>query len=157
MYSAERPWFNYPIQDYEVTDGDTIGVALDMGFHVYHRVALRIVGIDAPEVRLLKSREAGEHVQLAVEDWMKYFVPEFELIVQSSEIDAKYANRALGDVVAWRDDGCWLHLSEFLLQAGLVRKYDGGKRKAWSTAELRKVLAVDIDAALRDFARRELS
>ena len=69
----DRPWYNYLVEEYMVKDGDTVHVVLDLGFHSSHHVNLRVMGVDAPETRFLYSREAGKHVQAAVDRWMLHF------------------------------------------------------------------------------------
>jgi len=52
-----------------VTDGDTIDVFLDLGFHNYAYETLRISGIDAPEIYRPSNaaeREAGQRARLRV-------------------------------------------------------------------------------------------
>lgn len=39
----------------DIIDGDTLKVELDLGFNIFHRVTLRLVDINAPEVRTLNE------------------------------------------------------------------------------------------------------
>lgn len=149
MSDAIRPWFNYVIRSYKVTDGDTVKVVLDLGFHLDYRVRLRIAGVDTPEIRLLATRKAGEHATRAVTHWMDCFTIRqgYQLIVQSSVLEAKYHNRILGDIIAWQFAGPWFSLSDYLLRNGLARVYVGGRRALWSKEELDAILAVAVDHA----------
>ena len=51
--------FIYPVIEYEVIDGDSVRVKLDMGFSMYHKVIARVHGIDTPEVRRRAQKKAG--------------------------------------------------------------------------------------------------
>lgn len=145
-----RPWFNYPLLNYEVTDGDTVKVTVDLGFYMDHRVKIRLANCDAPETRLLYSKQAGLHVKRAVSTWLAFFKgrDDSQLLVTSAEIDAKYANRVIGDVVAWWDPVTCLRLSDYLLESKLARPYHGEKRELWLHDELQEILDVNLQRAL---------
>jgi hypothetical protein len=148
----EKPWFNFPVLEYNVEDGDTVWVRCDTGFYNTHSCSIRLLGVDAPSIRLLRERPAGEHVQEAVEQWVKAYSsdPGIEMLAQSAEISAKYHNRALGDIIAWESGDRQYSLVEFLKDAGLVKLYSGDTKEHWTGQELRAVLAVDIAQALND-------
>lgn len=46
-----------------VIDGDTIDVMLDLGFSIYHKVRLRLYGINAPEMGTAEGREAKKFLE----------------------------------------------------------------------------------------------
>lgn len=45
----------------KLIDGDTLEVVTDLGFSVYHKIRVRLRGVDAPEIRG-KSKYLGKHV-----------------------------------------------------------------------------------------------
>lgn len=47
----DRPAYRYRARCESVTDGDTLRVTVDLGFHCYHVECLRLEGIDTAEVR----------------------------------------------------------------------------------------------------------
>ena len=47
--------YQYKARILEIIDGDTLKVELSLGFDIYHRVSLRLVDINAPEVRTLNE------------------------------------------------------------------------------------------------------
>jgi micrococcal nuclease len=51
---------------YEVLDGDTVDIRLDLGFHVMIRVRIRLLGVQAPELKGA-SKTAG----LAAKAWLE--------------------------------------------------------------------------------------
>jgi endonuclease YncB( thermonuclease family) len=135
------------ILKYDVYDGDTTYAVLDLG----HRVALslesirdtwmgvRIVGVDAPEYRPLKSRAAGQAVRDVVRELFKR---QKKLVVHSVSLDDAYAQRFSGDILWDEPDGSVGRLSAFLLKHKLARAYDykkDGKRKPWPKVELEAV------------------
>lgn len=48
-----------------VVDGDTMDVTVDLGFEVYIRVRIRLMGVNAPEM----DTTAGRRVKAAVNEW----------------------------------------------------------------------------------------
>ena len=58
--------WTYRAKVVKVVDGDTVDVEIDLGFRVYHKVRLRLAGLNAPEVRGAE-REAG----LLSKYWLK--------------------------------------------------------------------------------------
>jgi micrococcal nuclease len=53
------PFFDYRIAISRVIDGDTVVAEIDLGFHVHIKEALRLFGINAPEMRG-EERERGK-------------------------------------------------------------------------------------------------
>ena len=108
----------------EVIDGDTIRV----GAHIWlgQRVItlVRLSGIDAPELKAdcAEERRLGELARRLLRDRLG----EGDVWLTDIEYE-KFAGRVLARVAT--ADGA--DLSHGLLQAGLARPYDGGKRASW--------------------------
>lgn len=105
-----------------VVDGDTVELEFDLWPGLTQRSFLRVVGVNAPEIRTQSAceKEAGLKAKAFVEEWLSYQVQ-----VQVVEIDHdKYGGRVVGDIVK---DG--RHLSKALLEAGLARPYSGQEAK----------------------------
>ena len=49
--------FDYRCKLLRVVDGDTIDVNLDLGFNVWHKARVRMLGIDTPESRTRNLEE----------------------------------------------------------------------------------------------------
>jgi micrococcal nuclease len=49
-----------------VVDGDTLDVNLDLGFHINHRIRVRLLGVDTPEVFGANACEEGKEASLYV-------------------------------------------------------------------------------------------
>jgi endonuclease YncB( thermonuclease family) len=59
----------YPAQLIRVVDGDTVVLALDLGFHVYHHEHVRLAGVNAPEVFGAHASEAGRQARTFTAEW----------------------------------------------------------------------------------------
>ena len=61
--------YYYKVDILRVVDGDTVDVRLDLGFNVWHKCRVRMVGINAPESRTrdLEERKKG----LAAKEYLK--------------------------------------------------------------------------------------
>ncbi len=98
-----------------VVDGDTLHVYLDQGFHAYRIENLRLLGLNAPEMRG-DTREAGLKARQFVIDWLADADSsslEWSLIIQTEKADA--FGRYLATI--WRvvDGAC---LNDDLLTSG---------------------------------------
>jgi micrococcal nuclease len=56
--------YEYAAKILKVVDGDTVDVELDLGLSVYHRVKIRLYGINAPEM----NTDAGKIAKKALQD-----------------------------------------------------------------------------------------
>jgi micrococcal nuclease len=89
--------FTYPFLVDRVVDGDTFAGVIDLGFRIRMEVRVRLLGVDAPEVRNAKSddeRQAG----LQAAEFVAELVTGVECVLVSSRVDA--FGRALGRVLA---------------------------------------------------------
>jgi endonuclease YncB( thermonuclease family) len=129
----------YPVKAYEVQDGDTVKVMLDLGFCLYHTVSLRVIGVDAPEMRVASQKAAAAVVKRSVAEWL--YRDNEPLICVSIAMD-KYAGRIVGDLMYGP-----LSLSQWLLNKRLAKPYDGGTKGHWTDEELSA-----IESRAADFA-----
>jgi len=151
-----RSKFIYPIIEYEVIDGDSIRVKLDMGFSMYHEVVARVHGVDTPEVRKRAQKKAGLVAKGFTSNWFaerhgagKEHTVMFECIARD-----KYAGRVIGDFFVVIPDG---HsgvrrfgqvLSNFLKVKNVARVYYGGKKGKWSAKELKDIERLEIKSPI---------
>jgi endonuclease YncB( thermonuclease family) len=133
--------YHYGVVKYDVYDGDTVKLILDLGFnlpygHESKRTskwpAVRITGIDTPELRKRRQKEAGYAVKKVVQ---RVLAQHDRLIVQSISLD-KYAGRFIGDILMGAEE---ISLSEWLIEKGVARRYDGGTKRPWSDIFLKTV------------------
>jgi len=54
--------FTYPAKVVRVIDGDTLEVAIDLGFKITHTIRVRLAGIDAPEAKTPEGDSATTYL-----------------------------------------------------------------------------------------------
>jgi micrococcal nuclease len=101
-----------------VVDGDTIDLDLDLGFSITLRQRVRLIGIDAPEVR---TRDAAEKArgQAAAAHVVRWFERPGQVLVTTTK-DDKYG-RMLADLYREGEPS----LCTELLTLGLAVPYRG--------------------------------
>jgi len=114
----------HPADLVRVIDGDTLEAQVHVwpGMTITTRVRLR--GIDAPELRARCGRE--QTAAQAARDALAKLVADGRLFVSQIGPD-KYGGRVVASVSTARGEDA----SAALLQAGLVRRYGGGRRASW--------------------------
>lgn len=109
--------FDYTATVTKVIDGDTIDLAVDLGFHVGISIRTRLLGIDAPEVSTADGKAARDRLRAAL--------PVSTAVKIHTEKDPgdKYGRwlalveaPGLGDVSAW------------MISQGMARAYGGEAR-----------------------------
>jgi endonuclease YncB( thermonuclease family) len=106
----------YGDEVYRAVDGDTIKTS--------EGVYIRLLGIDTPEIRGLCKKE--KQLALEAKSYLQIILDNAqEIEVKAGHKSDKYG-RLLAHVYA---DG--LDLSSLMLQSGMARIYDGGKRDGW--------------------------
>ena len=110
-----------------VVDGDTVDVRLDLGFNVWHKCRVRMVGINAPESRTrdLEEKKKG----LAAKEYLKNILenPDNDIQMQS-EGKGKYG-RVLAEIFI---DGEDKSLNQLLIENGHAYIYEGGKKQVFN-------------------------
>jgi len=114
-----------------VIDGDSVKCFCDKGDRQYYKAICRIDGIDTPE----KGTVAGQLVKQVVWEWC---LDRPEAIVPVSTEKPKFAGRFVGNIV---DSSCGVTLSSYLLNTGLSKPYQGGRRE-WTDDELDAIEAI---------------
>jgi len=124
--------FKYRIKALErVVDGDTIDVAIDLGFDVSTSQRVRLLGIDTPESRTSDKEEKkyGLLSKTKLKEWcMKAVASEKDDIVMEircPEADSRGKfGRVLGEV--WvSEDGTWTNVNKWLCDNGYAVPYTG--------------------------------
>jgi micrococcal nuclease len=102
----------------KVVDGDTLDLQIDLGFGVFTRQRVRLLGLNAPEHNTADGKAATAFVQA----WTDQHGPVFTVTTEKDKKE-KYG-RYLATIYA---DG--VSLNEDLVAAGLALPWDGnGKR-----------------------------
>ena len=120
--------FDYQCKLLRVVDGDTIDVNLDLGFNVWHRARVRMLGIDTPESRTRNLEEKA--LGLASKARLKELLKGSKLEIQCTKEKGKFG-RVLGIVWATDKAGNRIDCNTQLCVEGHARPYHGGKKEAW--------------------------
>jgi len=127
--------YEYKAQVLRVVDGDTIDFLIDLGFECFHKERVRLYGIDAPEIRTRNKTEKakGKEATAFVCDKLSYLVndkldiDENPIVTIRSYKEDKYGRYLV--MVYYIENGKKYCLNQQLLNAGLAKLYEGGKRK----------------------------
>ena len=115
----------------EIYDGDTVKLIVLFG-DVPFRISLRILGVDAPEIKRAAGKLPQEHeAGVKVRDHMRSLFPKNIAKVRFTDWD-KYGGRILGDLFTPGGE----NVSELLIAGGWCRSYHGEKKKEWTLEEL---------------------
>lgn len=104
------PVVNY-IRDAELVrliDGDTAVLNVDLGFDIWVKKTVRLLGVDTPEVRGVESL-AGKYVVRQLEGFLN---GQTRVLLDSQQFDSGKFGRCLGRI--WLHDACindWLLLN----------------------------------------------
>ena len=120
--------FDYRCKLLRVVDGDTIDVNLDLGFNVWHKARVRMLGIDTPESRTRNLEEKA--LGLASKARLKELLKGSQVEIECSKEKGKFG-RVLGIVWATDKEGNRTNCNNQLIEEGHARTYFGGKKVAW--------------------------
>ena len=110
--------FDYSAAVASVTDGDTVKLTVDLGFHVYVTESFRLAGINAPE----KDTDAG----MASKHWLMAKLPPGTVVYIRSEKAVKQEKYGRWMCNLWlSEDAQSTSLNAQLVQAGLAKPWDG--------------------------------
>ena len=107
-----------------VVDGDTFDARARIWLDQEIRVRVRLIGIDAPELRA--GCAAEKVLAERARDLLEAKIGEGRVVLRQIR-HGKYAGRVLAEVTNAADED----LAEVLLAAGLARAYAGGARATW--------------------------
>ena len=108
----------------KVVDGDTVDLSIDLGFDVWHRTRVRLIGIDTPE----KWHDYGKVVKQYVADCLEFK----EIEITSTKAD-KYG-RYLVEIYL---DGYEGTFNQHLIDINMAKGYEGASRAdLWTEEEL---------------------
>lgn len=113
--------FYYKAEILRIVDGDTVDVRIDLGFNMWHKCRVRLMGINAPESR---TRDLEEKARgLAAKEWLKNILEaSSDDIEMQSHGEGKYG-RVLGTFYIKGVD-----INDLMVNEGHAEIYDGGKR-----------------------------
>jgi len=120
--------FDYRCKLTRVVDGDTIDVNLDLGFNVWHKARVRMLGIDTPEKRTrnLEEKVLGLASTARLKELLKGKIVEIECSKEKGKF-----GRVLGIVWTIDKEGNRINCNNQLIEEGHARPYFGGKKVPW--------------------------
>jgi endonuclease YncB( thermonuclease family) len=125
-----RESLNGPIQAevIRVIDGDTFDVRAQIWVGHFIETRVRINGLDTPELRSKcdTARKRAHDAKVVLSNLLKNGP-----VVLTDIQNGKYAGRVLA--LARTPEG--IDVSDFMIEQGLVRPYNGGKRAGWCAAK----------------------
>ena len=113
--------YYYKIELLRVVDGDTVDVRIDLGFNVWHKCRVRLVGINAPESRTRDKEEKKRG--LAAKQWLIDTLESAQEDLEMKSYGSGKYGRVLGEI--YIND---VNINQLMVDEGHAVKYDGGKR-----------------------------
>ncbi len=108
--------YKYKAEVYNVVDGDTVDVIVDLGFKIYTKQRIRLAGIDTPERGQPGYTEAADRLE--------------ELILgKTVHLETTKASKwgyFLGEIF---QNGDFVSVNKMMLSEGLAKPYSGGTKE----------------------------
>jgi len=120
--------FDYNCKVTRVVDGDTIDVNIDLGFQIWHKARVRMLGIDTPESRTRRLDEKA--LGLASKARLKEMLKDKKVRIECAKEKGKFG-RVLAIVWAMDKEGNDVNCNDQLCVEGHARPYFGGKKIPW--------------------------
>jgi len=120
--------FSYFAKLERVVDGDTIDVHIDLGFKIWHKARVRMLGIDTPESRTRRLDEKA--LGLASKARLKELLKGRQIRLECSKEKGKFG-RVLAEVWTVDKEGNEANINAQLIEEGHARAYFGGKKVPW--------------------------
>lgn len=119
-----NPYALYYAEVVRVLDGDTLDVRVDLWPGVQAVYAVRVRGIDAPELRRSSCEAERLWAEEAKAQVAKLYDIGSRVRLEDVEYDA-YSGRVVADVRRWRSDR-WIYLADELVERGLAEAWMPG-------------------------------
>ena len=117
-----HPYNTYRAKCTEVYDGDTFTMLVDLGFHTYANIRVRLQSVDTPEIRTkdLVEKKAGFEAR----DRVKELILEQYCVIVTDK-DTTSFNRWIAEVYYFDDEGSMIQLGQQLMDEGHADPYEG--------------------------------
>lgn len=121
--------YEYAARLIKVVDGDTLDLEVDLGFDIHFNMRVRLQGLDTPE---LNSKDPLERLAaLEAKHFVERALEKATLRILTHKDSQDKYGRYLATVTAVPVDTglvATTTVNQALLDAGLAKPYDGGKR-----------------------------
>jgi micrococcal nuclease len=127
-----------PAQVVHVVDGDTVTVDARIWLGQSVRVNVRLAGIDSPERKGAcdLERDLARRARIFTEEKLRARPIELRHVMAD-----KYGGRVIAKIITATGED----MGQALIEAGLARAYDGGRRRPWCEDALSDSRLSDID------------
>jgi len=113
--------YYYKVELLRVVDGDTVDVRVDLGFDVWHKCRVRLMGINAPESR---TRDKEEKIRgLAAKEYLKEVLENAQVEIEMKSLGVGKYGRVLG--ILFIND---VNINQMMIDNGHAVEYDGGPK-----------------------------
>ena len=125
--------YNYKATLMRVVDGDTIDAEIDLGFKIFIKERIRLMGIDTPESRTrnLAEKSWGKAASARLSQLLEEANGEFTLVTKKQK-KGKFG-RILGTLSISTKDGI-VDANQVLIDEQLAIPYTGGNKEESRTA-----------------------
>lgn len=116
----------YPATVISVTDGDTVKLKVRIWLGLYQEVAVRIGGIDTPEISMSKcpkEKELGKEAKKFLES----VLPRGSTVGLKDISADKYGGRVVASIVMTDGED----IGQLLLKRGMAFTYNGRTKRSW--------------------------
>lgn len=105
----------------EVYDGDTFTMLIDLGFHTYVTIRVRLKSVNTPEIRTkdLAEKQAGYESRDRVRELILH-----KSCVVVTDKDTTSFDRWIAEVYYFGDDGSMIHLGLQLIDEGKAEPFE---------------------------------
>ena len=125
--------YNYKATLMRVVDGDTIDAEIDLGFKIFIKERIRLMGIDTPESRTrnLAEKSWGKAASARLSELLAEADGKFTLVTQMQK-KGKFG-RILGTIEVSTKDGI-VNANQVLMNENFAIPYTGGNKEESRTA-----------------------
>ena len=125
--------YNYKAKLLRVVDGDTVDAELDLGFKIFIKERIRLMGIDTPESRTrnLQEKSWGKAASARLSQLLEEADGEFTLVTKKQK-KGKFG-RILGTLSVSTANGI-VDANQVLIDEQLAIPYTGGNKEESRTA-----------------------
>jgi micrococcal nuclease len=122
--------YEYNFKLDRVIDGDTVDGTIDLGFGISVHKRIRLLGINAPEIKLQKKIEdkskriAEKELGLKAKDKLEELLSSRDIIIQTQLDKTGKFGRVLGTLLVSHQNKS-LNVNSYLLSNGYVKGYLG--------------------------------
>ena len=126
--------YNYKAKLVKVVDGDTIDAMIDVGFDIWIKKRIRYKGIDTWESRTrdLDEKKKGFAAKARNKELLESVSKKSGYFIIKSYGTGKYG-RVLADVYIHDSDNNHIWVNKQLIKEGHAYKYEGGKKKVFTS------------------------